>query len=731
MKKYDHKKIEKKHQQNWEKDGAYNTKEDKNKQKYYCLVEFPYASGEGLHVGHVRGYTALDIIARKKRMEGFNVLYPIGLDAFGLPTENYAIKTGINPKIIIRDIANTFRRQLKSLGFSFDWSREINTSDPEYYKWTQWIFLQFFKHGFAYKKKMPINWCVDCKIGLANEEVINGVCERCGGQVEKKEKEQWMLAITKYADRLYDDLDKTEFLEKIKVQQRNWIGRSSGVLISFALATTQIGADKKPQINADGKIVLITNVQEFRENVNIDSKLKIEGREFSIKELIKFKLDDGSFYLKLFLSGGYVLADDLNSNSFILVKEKDTNLKIEEDDITFENKKYSFSYKAHAIAEEVFGEEIFKKGESETFWDYTSGNNYLSLGIVDKNKKRLDFLGKTIKADKIEVTNLRESASNLRSSATFTKVNVFTTRPDTLFGATYLVLAPEHELIRKMLDDRSIENKKEVEKYISETAKKKDIDRMAENKIKTGVELKGIKAINPAYRQAGPLNKKEIPVFIADYVLDSYGTGAIMAVPAHDERDYAFASQINADNKTQMGADNKTSADRIEIIKVIESDQNLYTGYGKLINSGKFNGMESEKAMKEITKFVGGELKTIYSLRDWIFSRQRYWGEPIPLVFCNECKKRVGNSKFQIPNSKKIPNSKLQIQNQEFNKGELLNPGWVIDEKLPFELPDVKKYEPTDTGESPLASVKKWVNVKCPKCGADAKRETDTMPNWA
>ncbi|TSD03397.1 MAG: leucyl-tRNA synthetase [Parcubacteria group bacterium Athens0714_16] len=577
MGKYNHSKIESKWQKIWEKDEINKTTEDKKKPKYYCLIEFPYASGEGLHVGHARGYTAMDVVARKKRAEGFNVLYPIGWDAFGLPTENYAIKTGVNPKIITKKNTDNFRKQLKSLGFSFDWSREINTSSPEYYKWTQWIFLQFFKHGLAYKKKMPINWCLSCKIGLANEEVVNGVCERCGGPVEKREKEQWMLAITKYAERLYDDLDKTEFLEKIKIQQRNWIGKSEGAEIAFE------------------------------------------------------------------------------------IKSKISNLKSE-----------------------------------------------------NKNE-----------------------------------VNVFTTRPDTLFGATYLVLAPEHEIISKLKSQ--ISNFKEVEKYISETAKKKDIDRTAEGKQKTGIELKGIKAINPA-------NKKEIPVFIADYVLAGYGTGAIMAVPAHDERDFAFASQMNADKKSQI------NADKIEIINVINPYPNspvvggifptgfhnfdtttaidektkkilagneIWTEFGVLRNSGKFDGMKSEEAIKEITKFVGGELKTTYKLRDWIFSRQRYWGEPIPLIFCELCKKSMENSKLQAPNSKEVPNSKSEIQNQKFNEGEILNPGWVVDEKLPLELPDVKKYEPNDNGESPLADIKEWVNVKCPKCGGPAKRETDTMPNWA
>lgn len=464
MSAYDHKGIEKKWQQKWEDANAFAASDDAKKEKEYLLIEFPYPSGDGLHVGHIRSWTALDVVARKRRMQGKNVLYPIGWDAFGLPTENYAIKTGKNPRLVTKENTDNFRRQIKSLGISFDWSREINTTDPSYYKWTQWIFLQLHKKGLAYKAKTLINWCPKDKIGLANEEVVGGVCERCGTQVEKREKEQWMLAITKYAQRLYDDLDTVDYIPAAKMGQRNWIGPSEGAEIEFAIA----GSDKK--------------------------------------------------------------------------------------------------------------------------------------------------------------------------------IKVFTTRPDTLFGATYMVLAPEHPLVSEL----PIQNKEEVQKYIEETKKKTDIERAAEGKDKTGVELKGVKASNPA-------NNEEIPVWVADYVLSGYGTGAVMAVPAHDERDRAFAEKFNLP------------------VKEIELGD-----------------------PKKITEQVGGKWVTTYKLRDWVFSRQRYWGEPIPMVSCPK-------------------------------------DGWVPvpEDQLPVELPVLEKYQPSETGESPLAVISDWVNTTCPACGGPAKRETDVMPNWA
>ncbi len=521
--KYNPQKIEKKWQKVWEQKKLYKTSNTSQKKKYYALIEFPYPSGDGLHVGHVRSYTAMDIVARKRRMQGHNVLYPIGWDAFGLPTENYAIKTGSHPKIVTKRNTDTFRRQLKSLGFSFDWSREINTTDPDYYKWTQWIFLKFFEAGLAYKARTFINWCTKCKIGLANEEVVAGRCERCGGEVVRREKEQWMLKITAYAEKLLKGLQDVDYIPEAKIQQENWIGRSEGATIKF----------------------------------------KVQSSKFKINE----------------------------------------------------------------------------------------------------------------------------------------EIEIFTTRADTLFGATYLALSPEHKLIAKR--KMQIVNWKEVESYITATKKKTDIEHTAEGKEKTGMELKGIKAINPA-------TKEEIPIWVSDYVLAGYGTGAIMAVPAHDERDFEFAKKFGLPVREVIQQPN---------VSVLNT---AYAGEGVLVNSSSFTGMQSIEAKKAIAEFVGGKITIQYKLRDWIFSRQRYWGEPIPLIFCERCKKLIKSSKFKVQSSK-------------FIKGELLNPGWIpIKEKdLPVELPHVKSYTPTDTGESPLAGIASWVRVKCPRCGGAARRETDVMPNWA
>ncbi|HAS80899.1 MAG: Leucyl-tRNA ligase LeuS [Candidatus Nomurabacteria bacterium GW2011_GWE1_32_28] len=504
MKEYNHTKIEKKWQKVWEEKKIYKAKDPsidsrQIKKKFYSLIEFPYPSGDGLHVGHIRSNTAMDIISRKRRMEGYNVLYPIGWDAFGLPTENYAIKTGKKPSVVTKKNTNTFRGQLKEIGFSFDWTREINTTDPEYYKWTQWIFLQFFKKGLAYKAKSSINWCPSCKIGLANEEAVGGICERCGSATEKKEKEQWMLAITKYADRLDKDLDLVDFPERVKSQQRNWIGKSEGSEIEF--------------------------------------KLKITEQQ----------LFHGSH----------------------------SNLNM----ITESNIAYA------------------EKSSTPQFL-----------------------------------------------------IKVFTTRADTLFGVTYVVLAPEHELINKLITNYELQitNIEEIKKYIEDTKRKSELERTSEDKTKTGVEIKGVKAINPA-------NNEEIPIWIADYVLVNYGTGAVMAVPQHDARDREFAEKFN--------------------LPIIDKP---------LVNKD------------EITKKVGGEIVTKFKLRDWVFSRQRYWGEPIPLINCEKC--------GLVP---------------------------VVDKDLPVKLPEVRSYKPTDTGESPLSAISKWVNTKCPKCKGKAKRETDTMPNWA
>ena len=492
---YNFKEIEKKWQNKWEKEGTFNASNDYTKKKWYGLIEFPYPSGQGLHVGHPRSYTALDIIARKRRLQGYNVLFPIGFDAFGLPAENYAIKTNVHPKITTAKNIAHFTEQLKSVGFSFDWSRVIDTTDPEYYKWTQWIFIQLY--GLAYKATMPINFCTGCKVGLANEEVVNGVCERCGSPVVQKEKSQWMLRITKYAQRLIDDLDDVDYLEKIKTQQRNWIGRSEGAEVKFKIA-----------------------------------------------------------------------------------------------------------------------------GTDET-------------------------------------------------------LTVYTTRPDTLFGATYMVVAPEHKLIEEFAS--KITNLDEIKEYQKQAALKSDFERGEMNKDKTGVEIKGIKAINP-------LTNKEIPIWVADYVLSSYGTGAIMAVPAHDERDYAFATKFG-----------------LNIIPVIEGgdvSKEAYSGDGVHINSDFLNGMNKQDAIAKMISWIEekgiGTKKVNYKLRDWVFSRQRYWGEPIPMVHCDKC-------------------------------------GWVPvpEDQLPLVLPDVKDYEPGENGESPLAKHTEWTETTCPHCGGHATRETDTMPQWA
>jgi len=501
---YNFKNIEKKWQNKWEKEGTFNAKTDYNMKKWYGLIEFPYPSGQGLHVGHPRSYTAIDIIARKRRLQGYNVLYPIGFDAFGLPAENYAIKTNVHPKITTAKNIAHFTEQLKSLGFSFDWSRVVDTTDPNYYKWTQWIFIQLFKKGLAYKATMPINFCTGCKVGLANEEVVNGVCERCGSPVVQKEKSEWMLKITEYAQRLIDDLDDVDFLDKIKTQQRNWIGRS-------------------------------------------------EGAE------VKFKIADSD-------------------------------------------------------------EEL----------------------------------------------------------------TVYTTRPDTLFGATYMVIAPEHHLIQKLSD--KISNLDEIEDYKKKAALKSDFERSEINKDKTGVEIKGIKAINP-------LTNKEIPIWISDYVLSSYGTGAIMAVPAHDTRDFEFATKFNLPIVQVV-----KSNDDVKVDLTKEAFTDVATGV--LINSGFLDGLSVTDAKKKVIEYLEenkiGSKKVNYKLRDWVFSRQRYWGEPIPMVYCECC-------------------------------------GWQpIDEKdLPLTLPELDDFKPGENGESPLAKLDSWINTTCPKCGKPAKRETDTMPQWA
>ncbi len=498
MTEYNPKEIEKKWQDIWEKEGTFHASDDKSRPKFYPLIEFPYPSGQGLHVGHPRPYTALDIVARKRRMQGYNVLYPIGWDAFGLPTENYAIKNKIHPKKVTENNIARFKSQLQSLGLSFDWSREINTTDPAYYKWTQWIFIKLFEKGLAYKKEMAINWCTDCKVGLANEEVVNGLCERCGSEVVRKEKNQWMLRITEYAEKLITDLDLVDYIERVKIQQKNWIGRSEGMEVDFA----------------------------------------------------------------------------------------------------------------------------------------TTGNY---------------------------------------------TIRVYTTRPDTLFGATYMVISPEHPLLDSL--SGKITNMGAIEDYKTFAARKSDFERTEMSKDKTGVQIEGIMAINP-------VTGNEITIWVSDYVLMSYGTGAIMAVPGHDTRDWEFARKFN-----------------LPVIEVVEGgniEEEAFTDIEKgiMINSGLLNGLEVKAAKETISEWLEGkglgQRKVNFKLRDWVFSRQRYWGEPIPLVYCEKC-------------------------------------GWVPipEDQLPLLLPEVESYEPTDNGESPLAKMDEWLKTTCPACGGPGKRETDTMPQWA
>ncbi len=499
MARYNHQEVEKKWQQIWEEKETFKTREDQSKPKFYALVEFPYPSGDGLHVGHPRPYTALDVVARKRRMEGYNVLFPMGWDAFGLPAENYAIKTKIHPAVVTERNIARFKEQMKSIGFSFDWSREVNTTDPNYFKWTQWIFLKLFEHGLAYKKEMPINWCPRCKIGLANEEVVDNGCERCGHVVETRVKNQWMLKITAYAERLINDLDLVDYIERAKIQQRNWIGRSEGADVTFRI--------------------------------------------------------------------------------------KDTDQTL----------------------------------------------------------------------------------------------TVFTTRPDTLFGATYMVISPEHPVLNTLQD--RIENVGAIRAYQEEARKKSEFERAELNHDKTGVRIEGLVAINP-------VNNEEMTIWVSDYVLMSYGTGAIMAVPGHDQRDWEFAKTFG-----------------LPIIEVVSGGDVTEAAYtdtesGAMVNSGFLNGLDVDSAKSKIAAWLEekglGTPKVNYKLRDWVFSRQRYWGEPIPLVHCDKC-------------------------------------GWVAipESELPLRLPNVDNYEPTDTGESPLAKMRDWVETTCPTCGGPAERETDTMPQWA
>jgi len=762
IKSYNPSEIEPRWQAIWEKMGLFRAEESRPKagqpraEKFYGLVEFPYPSGDGLHTGHPRSYTAMDIICRKRRMEGYSVLYPIGFDSFGLPTENYAIKRKVNPKIITKENIAIFTRQLKSLGFSFDWSRVLSTSDPEYYKWTQWIFIKLFEHGLAYKAKENINWCTSCKIGLANEEVVGGVCERCGSEVIKKEREQWILKITKYADRLIDDLKNVDYLDRIKDQQINWIGRSEGATIKF-----EVASDKKYS-----EILLASNNKSKKER--IEKLLKNEG--LNVKVLIPQDLkiepidveENGTLEenakKKALAYRGKTDLPILGLDTGLFIDNKIIDpVKVKRNALRGKNEK---DLTQEEIAQHLidFYMDIAKKngGTTDAYWKDVSvlslpdgsiktAENIREIILTDKIVGKVDiyfplrsfYISKTTgkyineqneKEEFLELSPFADSLKKLLGGGDL--LNVFTTRPDTIFGATFLVIAYNHPLIVNR--EPLIANYEEIEKYINNI--KKAGPRLASLELKkTGVEIKGIKAINPA-------TKKEIPIFVADYVSMDYGTGAIMAVPGHDTRDYAFAKRHNltiievvvplnnAQEKTQNNAESvnqrlpagKAGSDQRE-----SALSEAYEGDGININSGILNGLETKEAIEKAIKLFG-EKTTNYHLRDWIFSRQRYWGEPIPLIFCPECKKLMENSKFEIRNSK-------QIQNSEINEGEILNPGWVaVSEKdLPVELPEVKDFMPTKDGNSPLAKAKDWVKTKCPKCGGEARRETDVMPNWA
>lgn len=673
MSEYDSRKIEPKWQEVWRSHKLFSAR-DKGK-KYYCLIEFPYPSSDGLHVGHPRSYTAIDIIARKKRMEGYDVLFPIGFDAFGLPTENYAIKMKRKPQDITKENIENFTRQLTSLGFSFDWDRQVTTSDPKYYRWTQWLFLQFYKAGLVYQAEMPINWCPKDKIGLANEEVVDGACERCGTPVTRRNVRQWMFRITKYAQRLIDDLETVDYLDKIKTQQINWIGRSDGAEIDFELHD-----DAKPDF-----IILHGYEGSPRNNFIPWLKKEIENSGYAVqvpalphtgnpteKEQVEYVLKNCQIG-----SNTIILGHSLGAVVGMKVLEK-------------VDKKIRGFVTVGAATLESFG------GSPRPWWSHFSKD-----ADFEKIRKRTDFravLSDTEEEEKeFRVEYQRQLASKLQATLIETvakekhfcapkepaildsiipKIKVFTTRPDTIFGATYMVLAPEHPLVDRVRS--SITNWADVEKYRVKAAAKSDLERTELAKEKTGVELKGIKALNP-------MTKEEIPVWIADYVLISYGTGAIMAVPAHDERDFAFAKKF-----------------KLAVRQVIENEkqETLFGIDGKMINSGMYNGLRSQEMKKRVIKDLQsmgiGAAKTQYKLRDWIFSRQHYWGEPIPLIHCEKCGVQP-----------------------------------VPEKELPVVLPDVEKYEPTDTGESPLAVISEWVNVKCPNCNGAAKRETDTMPNWA
>ncbi len=679
---YDHRKIEKKQQKIWDKNKLYQTSDKSNKPKCYILDMFPYPSGEGLHVGHVEGYTATDIYSRFKRMNGFNVLHPMGWDAFGLPAENYAIKNKVNPEISTKKNVDNFRRQLKNVGFSYDWGREINTTDPKYYKWTQWIFLQLYKKGLAYESFEPINWCPSCQTGLANEDLEDGKCERCGSIVEKKPMHQWVLKITDYAERLLSGLPKLSWPESVKESQRNWIGKSEGAEIDFEIdrkynfvlihgfksdSTRGFFPWLKNELEDRGHRVMALDLPEpftpdiekqaeyILKNIKFDNQTIIVGHSLGTVVTLKVLEKLKQSVHKTILVAGLLNPDLKKYGNFLPKVMIDWRL-----DFSKIKTKMGELVILRDLNDDVIGDGQCLKIQKE-----------LGGRLIEVEAHGAHFRGK------IEPAILEQCLE---------KVKIFTTRPDTLYGATYLVLAPEHPIVEKYL--ATLNNTSKVKKYIKATLAKTEIIRTAEGKEKTGVLLDSLRAINPA-------NNESLPVYIADYVLPDYGTGAIMAVPAHDERDWLFAQKFGLPKRVvvwpDQGGINLKQTEALELV-----DTRPYLGDGYLIDSGEFSGLDSEKAKIAITRKTNGRWLAKYKLRDWVFSRQRYWGEPIPIIHCEKC--------GIVP---------------------------VPEKDLPVRLPKVKSYAPTGTGESPLADIKSWVNVKCPKCGAKAKRETNTMPQWA
>lgn len=823
--KYDHLKIEKKQQKEWAKKKLYKTDDKSKKPKCYVLDMFPYPSGEGLHVGHVEGYTATDIFSRYKRLKGFNVLHPMGWDAFGLPAENFAIKHKVNPVISTKKNIDNFRRQLKMIGFSYDWDREINTTDPNYYKWTQWIFLQLYKKGLAYESYEPINWCPSCQTGLANEDLEDGRCERCGSEVEKKPMRQWVLRITDYADRLLKDLDLLRWPESVKESQRNWIGRSEGTEINFPLATKRNYVLLHGFKSSSKRCFFPWLKNELEKYGHQVTALDLPNHYTPvIDEQVDYVLKNAKFDNNTIIVGhslGTIIAMKVLEKLKTPIARTVLVSGLIEPDV--KNK----SLPMNLLFNWRFDIEKIKKnsGEIKILRDLSDTVIGDCQGQAIQKK-----LGGELVEFTAEKPHTCGHVEPVVLEHTLEQLPIFTTRADTLFGATYMVVAPEHPLIKKLAI--KIENLSEVKKYISQSAKKTELERTTEGKEKTGVELKGLKAINPA-------NGEEVPIFTADYVLPDYGLAAIMAVPAHDTRDFEFAKKFNlpikevvipslidTSNPPQKGkkdternmvlaivydpktkkyltlkwkqqpwisfitggiedGENTEEAAKREILEEtgyknvilirslgkteafffaahkdvnrktygehllfelvdneqnhvceeernsyelewlsmeemksthlqhaegkllldrIESENNIFVDSGVLINSDQFSGLDSERAKKQITKFVRGKMVTKYKLRDWVFSRQRYWGEPIPIIHCDKCALRDPSGRGVVP---------------------------VPEKDLPVTLPKVKSYAPTGTGESPLADITKWVNVKCPVCGSRAKRETNTMPQWA